>query len=61
MGGGDGNTTSRLLSGSDVGIIGFGDLGKALRRMLAGFRCNIKVYDPWGATLYTVGSRGDTI
>ncbi|MBT6268374.1 MAG: hydroxyacid dehydrogenase [Tateyamaria sp.] len=45
--GGDGNTTSRLLSGSDVGIIGFGDLGKALRRMLAGFRCNIKVYDPW--------------
>ncbi|QHQ35512.1 hydroxyacid dehydrogenase [Algicella marina] len=45
--GGDGNSGSRTLSGSDVGIIGFGDLGKALRRLLEGFRCNIKVFDPW--------------
>ena len=27
--GGEGNAQARLLSGSDVGIIGFGDLGKA--------------------------------
>lgn len=45
--GGDGNHSARLLSGADVGIIGFGDLGKALRRLLVGFRCNIKVHDPW--------------
>ncbi len=45
--GGEGNTTARLLTGAEVGIIGFGDLGKALRRLLAGFRCTIRVYDPW--------------
>jgi len=45
--GGDGNANARLLSGADVGIIGFGDLGRALRRLLAGFRCSIRVYDPW--------------
>jgi len=45
--GGDGNASARLLSGADVGIIGFGDLGKALNRVLSGFRTKIKVYDPW--------------
>lgn len=43
----DGNLKARLLSGADVGIVGFGDLGKALRRVLSGFRCKIKVFDPW--------------
>ena len=45
--GGEGNTEARMLTGSTVGLIGFGDLGKALRRVLTGFRCNIQVYDPW--------------
>lgn len=45
--GGDGNKTARLLSGSDVGIIGFGDLGRTLNRLLAGFQARIKVFDPW--------------
>ncbi|OHV90648.1 hydroxyacid dehydrogenase [Mesorhizobium sp. ORS 3428] len=45
--GGDGNKTARLLSGADVGIIGFGDLGRALNRLLTGFRTRTKVYDPW--------------
>lgn len=45
--GGDGNAQARLLTGADVGIIGFGDLGRALTRVLAGFRCNIQVHDPW--------------
>ena len=45
--GGEGNRQARLLSGADVGIIGFGDLGKALRRVLSGFQVNIKVHDPW--------------
>jgi len=45
--GGDGNSRARLISGSDVGIVGFGDLGKALNRLLAGFRANVRVFDPW--------------
>ena len=45
--GGEGNGTARLLSGSNIGIIGFGDLGKALARLLQGFRAQINVYDPW--------------
>jgi phosphoglycerate dehydrogenase-like enzyme len=45
--GGDGNQAARLLSGAEVGIVGFGDLGKALNRLLSGFRTHIRVYDPW--------------
>jgi len=45
--GGEGNASARLLSGADVGIVGFGDLGRALNRLLAGFRCAIKAHDPW--------------
>jgi phosphoglycerate dehydrogenase-like enzyme len=45
--GGEGNRSARLLGGSDVGIIGFGDLGKALNRVLSGFRPRIRVFDPW--------------
>ncbi|RJT41637.1 hydroxyacid dehydrogenase [Mesorhizobium waimense] len=45
--GGDGNREARLLSGADVGIIGFGDLGRALNRLLSGFRTRTKVFDPW--------------
>lgn len=45
--GGESNVQARLLTGSDIGIIGFGDLGRALSRLLTGFRCNIKAYDPW--------------
>lgn len=45
--GGDGNQSARLITGSDIGIIGFGDLGKALNRVLSGFRARIRVYDPW--------------
>jgi len=45
--GGDGNQAARLLSGGTIGFIGFGDLGRALHRLLAGFRAHIKVSDPW--------------
>ena len=45
--GGDGNQSARLLSGSEIGIIGFGDLGKALLRLLAGFRAKVRIHDPW--------------
>lgn len=45
--GGDGNARARLLTGSEIGIVGFGDLGRALNRVLAGFRARIRVFDPW--------------
>ncbi len=45
--GGDGNTEARLMSGGNIGFIGFGDLGRALHRLLAGFRADIKAFDPW--------------
>ena len=45
--GGDGNTEARLMSGGNIGFIGFGDLGRALHRLLAGFRAKIRVFDPW--------------
>lgn len=45
--GSEGNRTARLLSGSDIGFIGFGDLGKALHRLLQGFRARVKAFDPW--------------
>jgi phosphoglycerate dehydrogenase-like enzyme len=45
--GGDGNASARLLGGSEIGIIGFGDLGKALLRLLSGFRAKVRIHDPW--------------
>ncbi len=38
---------SVLLSGAEVGIIGFGNLGKALAKLLQPFRCSLRIYDPW--------------
>jgi phosphoglycerate dehydrogenase-like enzyme len=43
----DSNQDAFLLTGAPVGIIGFGDLGRELHRLLAPFRCPTKVYDPW--------------
>ncbi|MFK8079267.1 MAG: hydroxyacid dehydrogenase [Granulosicoccus sp.] len=45
--GGEGNAKARLINNSDVGIIGYGDLGRALSKTLSGFNCDIKAYDPW--------------
>ncbi|MEM9585336.1 MAG: hydroxyacid dehydrogenase [Pseudomonadota bacterium] len=71
--GGDGNTNARLLSGSDIGIVGYGDLGRALRQVLRGFEPTIRAYDPWlppsmlredgvvPSDLKTVLSQSDTI
>ncbi len=38
---------SILLTGARVGLIGFGNLGRALHRLLAPFRCRLAIYDPW--------------
>lgn len=45
--GGDGNADARLLTGANVGIIGFGDLGRAVARVLTGFQPRLRVFDPW--------------
>lgn len=41
------NAGAFLLAGSPVGIIGFGDLGRALRHLLVPFGCPVRVHDPW--------------
>ncbi len=43
----EGNRDSELLTGSTVGIIGFGDLGRALWKLLAPFGARVRAFDPW--------------
>jgi phosphoglycerate dehydrogenase-like enzyme len=43
----EGNREAELLSGSTVGIVGYGDLGRALHALLAPFRTRVQVFDPW--------------
>ena len=45
--GGESNQHARLLFGSNIGLIGFGDLGRAIAQLLSGFRAAVSVYDPW--------------
>ena len=45
--GGAGNAGAGLLTGAEVGIIGFGDLGRAMARVLQGFRPRLRIHDPW--------------
>ena len=71
--GGDGNQGARLIGGSEIGLIGFGDLGRALHRLLTGFGVTIRVFDPWlpdailrghgvvPATLEEVMAESDTV
>jgi phosphoglycerate dehydrogenase-like enzyme len=42
-----GNTGAVLLSRARAGIIGYGNVGRALRRLLAGFSAQVQAYDPW--------------
>lgn len=41
------NANSFSLYRSEVGIIGYGDLGREFHTLIKPFQCNIKVYDPW--------------
>ncbi|QMU58681.1 MAG: dehydrogenase [Boseongicola sp.] len=43
----DGNSQAELLSHSHIGFVGFGDLGRALNKLLLPFSAKIRVYDPW--------------
>jgi len=42
-----GNLDAFLLRGAPVGMLGFGNLGRALRPLLEPFRGPVSVYDPW--------------
>jgi phosphoglycerate dehydrogenase-like enzyme len=42
-----GNDDAFLLRGADLGLIGFGNLGRALVPLLEPFRPAIRAYDPW--------------
>ena len=43
----EGNTEAELLTGSRIGFIGFGDLGRALNTLLAPFQADVSAFDPW--------------
>jgi phosphoglycerate dehydrogenase-like enzyme len=43
----DGNLDAILLRGANIGLIGFGHLGRALLPLLAPFRATLRVFDPW--------------
>jgi phosphoglycerate dehydrogenase-like enzyme len=38
---------SILLHDAAVGLIGFGQIGRELRRLLVPFGCEVRAYDPW--------------
>jgi phosphoglycerate dehydrogenase-like enzyme len=42
-----GNNDAILLSRETIGLVGFGNLGRALGRLLQGFRPRMIVHDPW--------------
>lgn len=44
---GEGNEDAVLLRGADVGLVGFGNLGRALLPLLEPFRARVRVFDPW--------------
>lgn len=47
-----GNLDTFTLYDKPVGLIGYGGLARALRPLLAPFRCRINVYDPWLTPTY---------
>jgi phosphoglycerate dehydrogenase-like enzyme len=48
----EGNVDSFLLYSKTIGIIGYGNLARELRPLLAPFGCRQLVYDPWLSTGY---------
>jgi phosphoglycerate dehydrogenase-like enzyme len=43
----EGVVDSYMLQGTRVGFVGFGNVGRALRDLIAPFRCELVAYDPW--------------
>jgi phosphoglycerate dehydrogenase-like enzyme len=44
---GEGNADAILLRHADVGLLGYGNLGRAVHRLLVPFAPTLRVYDPW--------------
>ncbi|MGI3785548.1 MAG: NAD(P)-dependent oxidoreductase [Janthinobacterium lividum] len=44
---GEGNADAVLLRHAQVGLVGYGNLGRALRPLLAAFGATVRAYDPW--------------
>lgn len=44
---GEGNADAVLLRHADVGLVGYGNIGRALRPLLAPFAPTLRAYDPW--------------
>ena len=42
-----GNADAILLRHAEIGLVGYGNLGRALHRLLEPFDARIRVYDPW--------------
>lgn len=42
-----GNSDAILLRDGDVGLVGFGNLGRSLLPLLEPFRARVRVFDPW--------------
>ena len=42
-----GNVGAATLFDADVGVVGLGNIGRALLPLLAPFRCRVRVHDPW--------------
>jgi phosphoglycerate dehydrogenase-like enzyme len=43
----EGNSGCFTLAGAPVGLVGYGDLARALQKLLAPFACRVRAYDPW--------------
>jgi phosphoglycerate dehydrogenase-like enzyme len=43
----EGNADAILLRGAPVGLIGYGNLGRALRPLLDAFAADLRIFDPW--------------
>ena len=43
----EGTADALLLRGADIGLVGFGNLGRALLPLLEPFRGCVRVFDPW--------------
>ena len=41
-----------LLHGKPVGLVGYGNIGRQLRRLLEPFGCEVRAYDPWLTDAY---------
>ena len=55
--------TRSCCTGATVGLVGFGNLGRALHRLLQPFRPRLKVYDPWlpGSVIAEHGATPSTL